>query len=596
MNSVDSRDPLERMLCEALQVDAERAPQLPREWIAPTASSVTDAWIDGPLVAVDFGDEQPVARRGRPVWPLLVTAAAVVAIVAALVLVVADDDTREVPAGPPSTVIADDVATEEATEAEQIAKAFIETRWSDPDQALSYVSDDVTCSRASRCLPSTGHPALPTPAETSRTAESLRLQAALFEALGDKVVNVRCEQQDTSASGTTVRCAYGYHTFRSEELGYGPFELMGPGNYDVFVVRDRKIVSTNPFLRSGLAHYFRPIWDDFRMWLSIQHPDDAALMYEGETPEEPLHGIDGWIFSEQSIALWEQYTLEYATDRTQVGIMGLPPEGAAPSTPEDGELVVRMWTHSPTAPRMRIFVYADGRLITQREGWSASGPLEGAMERHTSYLEQRLTPEGVELLWDYALSSGLFEADGEVVLNVGNVASTCPRTLQVRNGDHLVSVSCTDGQGRNGGASPEEATPEQLGWLVRLQERLVDPAQWLPPSAWEHYAPTPYVASKYMVCLWYAETSVLAEAAAEVLTEGTPTTNPDDPDNASCTALTTAQARRLAAALDDAGTQRDPNMQPELGYMLVDAAGQNAGNIMFTPYLPHGEAPCISCG
>jgi hypothetical protein len=99
-----------------------------------------------------------------------------------------------------------------------------------------------------------------------------------------------------------------------------------------------------------------------------------------------------------------------------------------------------------------------------------------------------------------------------------------------------------------------------------------------------------------MVCLWGAETSVLPEAAAEVLTEGTPATHPEDPDNASCTALTTAQARMLAAALDDAGMQRDPNMDAELLYMLVDAAGQNAGNIMFTPSLPHGEAPCINCG
>ena len=31
-------------------------------------------------------------------------------------------------------------------------------------------------------------------------------------------------------------------------------------------------------------------------------------------------------------------------------------------------------------------------------------------------------------------------------------------------------------------------------------------------------------------------------------------------------------------------------------YGLVDAAGKDAGNIMFTPYLPHGEGPCLLCG
>ena len=402
MNSLDTRDPLERMLCEALQADAERAPQLPMEWIAPTTSSITDAWIDGPLVLVDVGDEQPVGQRRRPPWPLVATAAAVIAIVvAALVLVIADDDTKEVPAGPPSTVNPD------ATQAEQIARAFIETRWSDPDQALSYVSHDVTCSPASRCLPNTGHPALPTPAETSRTADSLRLEAALFEALGDKIVNVRCEQQDTSASGISVRCTYDYHTFRSEELGRGPFEL-GP---DVFVVRDRKIVSISPFLRFGLGEYFRPTWDDFRIWLSIQHPDDIALMYEGDAPDQPLHGIKGWLFSEQSIALWGRYTLEYATDRAQMGNMGLPPEGATPSTPDNGELVVGlhgMTGHGETA----IYVYADGRLISHRH--RDVGPPGAATAISTGYLVQRLTPEGVELLRAEVLSSGLFEEYHEV--------------------------------------------------------------------------------------------------------------------------------------------------------------------------------------
>ena len=530
-------------------------------------------------------DTTSAARDSRHLW-MIVAAATIIAVAAgALVFLVTDDDSTEpeVPAGPPSTL------DPEATEAEQIVEAFIETRWSDPDQALTYVADDVTCSPESRCLPHTGHPALPTPNETSRTAESLRLEAALFEATGDNIVNVRCQQQDVTQSGIGVRCTYDYHTLRSEELGLGPFE-QGP---DDFVVRNGKIVAISPQLRFGLRLQFGEIWDDFRIWLSVQHPDDIALMYEADPPDQPLHGLDGWLFTEQSIALWERHTLEYVTDRTQVGIMGLPPVGAAPSTPETGELIVHMWSsQTSTAPWMRIFVYADGRLITQREGWTASGPRDEALYRETSYLERRLTPEGVEALWDYARSSGLFEADGEVVLNVGDVRSTCPRTLQVRNGDHLVSVTCTDG--RNDGDPQDEATPEQLGWIVRLQDRLIDPASWLAPSAWEDYTATPYVASRYMVCIWYGESSVLPEAAVEVLAEGTPATHPHDPDNTSCTTLTTEQARQLTTALDEVGTRREG--KAEISYFLVDAAGDDAGNMMLTPYLPHGQAPCIDCG
>ena len=394
----------------------------------------------------------------------------------------------------------------------------------------------------------------------------MRLEAALFEALGDKIVNVRCEQQDTSASGISVRCTYGYHTFRSEELGRGPFEL-GP---DVFVVRDGKIVSISPFLRFGVGAYFGPIWDDFRIWLSIQHPDDVALMYEGDAPDHPLHLIDGWLFSEQSVALWERYTLEYATDRAQMGIMGLPPEGAAPSTPENGELVVGLFGltgHGETA----IYVYADGRLISHRHR-----DVEGVTSISTGYLVQRLTPEGVELLRAEVLSSGLFEEYHEV--------DGIPCAIQVRNGDRLGSVACSDSQ---------EPTPEQIGWDIWLRERLADSGEVAPAQRLGRSGAHPVRAVQVQDLP--LSNGRATGGCGRMLAEGTPTTLPYDPD-ASCTELSTEQARLLAAALDDAGARRDSEGEPEFDYGLVDAAGKDAGNIMFTPYLPHGEAPCLLCG
>jgi hypothetical protein len=223
---------------------------------------------------------------------------------------------------------------------------------------------------------------------------------------------------------------------------------------------------------------------------------------------------------------------------------------------------------------MQIFVYADGRMITQREGCWDCGPVEGVLDHFTGYIEQRLTREGVELLRAEVLSSGLFEEHHEL----GGV----PCGIQVRNGDRLGSVACA-----------REMTPEQIGWEIWLRERLIDPAKWLPPSAWEDYAHRPYVASTYMVCLWNAETSVLPDAAESVLTEGTPATPPpnDPDDNTSCTDLSTEQARRLAAALDDAGMQGEPSRGNGLLYGLVKPGAKDAGNIAFTPYLPHGEAP-----
>ena len=526
---------------------------------------------DVTIIDTDPTSTPPDSRHRRPI---IAAAAAVIAIAGgALVYLVADDDTTEpeVPAGPPSTVIPDD----EATPAEQIARAFIEARWSDPDQALSYFTDEVI-------------------AETSGTAERFRLEGAMFEALGDKVVNVRCEQQDASTSDISVRCAYDYHTFRSEELGRNPFKLAFSSNYDVYVIRDRKIVSVTPPLRvdMGWRAHFRQTWDEFRIWMSTQHPEDIALMYEGDasTPVHPFDGNPSWRLSEESIALWEQYTLEYAVDRAQVGFIGLPPEGAAPSTPDNAELVVHLYGGTTAGPRTRMYVYTDGRLISSREAHLAEIPFhEGAADpRPTSYLVQRLTPEGVEMLRSEVISSGHFESDLEVGVNVG---VPCGNEIRVRNGDRLVRVSYT---GCAGPAS-QEATPEQMGWLLRLDERLADPAKWLPPSAWEDQTRAPYVASRFMICLeGFSETSSLPQPATEVLGEGTLATATDR--HASCTDLSTEQARTLAAALDDAGVGRDSTRGSELGYMFVDAAGQNVGYVSFSPYLPHGEAPCLACG
>jgi hypothetical protein len=107
---------------------------------------------------------------------------------------------------------------------------------------------------------------------------------------------------------------------------------------------------------------------------------------------------------------------------TRVGFIGLPPEGATPSTPAGGEIVV--WIGSCGTPAMHgewilelseidtlpplaeLYVLADGRLI-----WQKYEDLpEGANSLSTGLLEQRLTPEGVELMRSEAsaaLSSGV---------------------------------------------------------------------------------------------------------------------------------------------------------------------------------------------
>jgi hypothetical protein len=95
-------------------------------------------------------------------------------------------------------------------------------------------------------------------------------------------------------------------------------------------------------------------------------------------------------------------------DPSSVGFAGLPPKGATPSEPLRGELVM---SDSGGHPWYAVNVYADGRLIWSRQvhvdgfGW---GPLV------SRWIEQRLTPEGVELLRSGAVPlGGQFENLGE---------------------------------------------------------------------------------------------------------------------------------------------------------------------------------------
>jgi len=85
---------------------------------------------------------------------------------------------------------------------------------------------------------------------------------------------------------------------------------------------------------------------------------------------------------------------------------GLPPGGATPSEPPQGELVLsEMGIH----PWWQVNVYADGRLIwaRQRKNFEEDNEI-------SSWIEQRLTPEGVELLRSGAVPlGGQFENPGE---------------------------------------------------------------------------------------------------------------------------------------------------------------------------------------
>jgi hypothetical protein len=284
----------------------------------------------------------------------------------------------------------------------------------------------------------------------------------------------------------------------------------------------------------------------------------------------------------------------------RVGFIGLPPKGAPPSTPAHGELVLSLNGGTTAGPRSKIFVFADGRLIWQRE---ANLPY-GANASSTGFLEQRLSPEGVELLRSEALSSGLFDDNLTV-----DIAKPIPfyNAIQVRNGDRLVRVTYHQDSGVH-----RLATAEQESRILRLAARLADPASWLPASAWLDREIKAYVPSTFQVC--YGPTSnmhvnenrilSLFPTPAEDLLRAAPETHvTNDYGPFGCRDMTTEAARALARTLDDAGFDRDPFLNTSvLDYAFEPSVAiapgpiENTITISFEPYLPHGVVICSPCG
>jgi len=274
--------------------------------------------------------------------------------------------------------------------------------------------------------------------------------------------------------------------------------------------------------------------------------------------------------------------------------IGLPPEGTAPSSPEAGELVLSFGgrVRSLGLDFHRMWLYADGRLIwkSNLEGSSAGWRLRfGASEPTTAVIEQRLTPEGVELLRSAAIAAGLHDRQP---LGHADDPTDWGRPgvlwggLVMRDGGRLVQAEWSD---------------------PALPGRLAVPASWLPASAWEDPRIGAYVPSRYAVCLQHIAPDGLPRITPAGIWDlvpeptknlirsraiGGPVPDWNERDSRCLYEVSTADARAVTAALDDAGlTDGIPIDDPSgLGEGVV-----GEGVIQILVILPNGEVVC-NCG
>jgi hypothetical protein len=296
------------------------------------------------------------------------------------------------------------------------------------------------------------------------------------------------------------------------------------------------------------------------------------------------------------------------------GFIGLPPEGATPSSPATGELEIFYWVRRGDG-RRKGWVYADGRLIWLDGGVDLP---ESANPLSTGFLEQRLTREGVELLRSEIAAAGDFGSRDELA---PPGKPLCPSGVRPEEGNCQLPTPAPapDAPITVGFDTPIEVAG--LGTLVhvnhardltRLYARLANPESWLPASAWADRDIRAYVASKYAVCYggWPPDQQVersdlLALLPPTVrdlvgdapLRQGSLFGEPGNfrPSYEYCSDMTTDEARAVAVALDDAGLERQGAAR--LNYR-IEAPGSDPGeaDVWFEPYLPHGEIVCTVCG
>lgn len=268
--------------------------------------------------------------------------------------------------------------------------------------------------------------------------------------------------------------------------------------------------------------------------------------------------------------------------------IGLPPEGAAPSAPEQGELVLSFGgrVNMLGGDFHRMWLYADGRLLWKSNlegrdvGLHIWAERFGGAEPTTAVIEQRLTPEGVDLVRAAVMASA--RVIGPV--NVGEDITEWSRPgviwggLTLGDGNRLLDADWSDS---------------------RVPARLANPGSWLPPSAWADRRIGGYVPSHYAVCAWPNDPSRslkrLPDAVqALVVSKGTRVPGSGLPPG-DCYAVTTDVARAIVAAFDTAGHAPALRRGP-ISYALPDATGPDGEvTVDLLELTPHGEVVC-NCG
>jgi hypothetical protein len=256
---------------------------------------------------------------------------------------------------------------------------------------------------------------------------------------------------------------------------------------------------------------------------------------------------------------------------------GVPAQGTHASTPTTGKLLFSFSvSHSSY---LTWNVYADGRVIWQE--WSSSGDAivipRGASMIDTGYVQQRLTPRGVQLLRTKILSTGLF---GHSV-KLRTAAHHGAIWGRVRRGDHMVTFAGNPTASWNK-HNPLE-TPAQARGLAQIRALLADSTAWsLPTTAWADREVRAFVPSLYFFAF--------DRSAPDLTKLPSPLLPYRKLLGHDCQNVTTGELRTILQAFREAGIQPVQNQAVGIGFTLKGFRGLPS-NPHFSPVLP-SDSPC----
>jgi hypothetical protein len=282
--------------------------------------------------------------------------------------------------------------------------------------------------------------------------------------------------------------------------------------------------------------------------------------------------------------------IDIVTDgRVVEPFVGLPPEGAGPSTPEHGALALGFVgrVNGLDLDFHRMWVFADGRLIWVRnldyldayEARQATAderdraemlarPAFGGHEPTRAVIEQHLTPEGVDLIRAEIMKSAR--------------SSDPYRTRWGLPGVLWGGLSIDDGNGLRNVTWSDPALPG----------RLAAPAAWLPSTAWDDSRLGGFVPARYAVCI---EPQTARDGLPEEIRDviESKALADDAAQDARCPNIVTTADARMIEAILAARLPRDP--WARLQFSIGEDPARPDGWIELLPVLPNGDRVC-NCG